>query len=161
MIKTGDRLPEATLLHMGADGPEEIDLGARIKGKRVVIIGMPGAFTSTCSSQHLPSFMRTAADFAAKGVDEIICVTVNDVFVVEEWGRQTGATEAGILMAADWDGSFAKAIGLAFTAPPVGFLDRMTRHAMVVNDGVVEVLNVEEERGVCNMTSGETLLEAI
>jgi peroxiredoxin len=161
MIKAGDRLPEATLLHMGADGAEEIDLGKRIAGKRVVLIGMPGAFTKTCSRLHLPSFIRTADAFREKGIDEIICVTVNDIWVVDEWGRQTGASEAGITMVADWKGDFAKALGLAFTAPPVGFLDRMQRFAMIVNDGEVETMNMEEERGVCDMTAGETLLEAV
>ena len=161
MIKAGDRLPGATLRRMGEAGPEEIDLGARIAGKRVVLIGMPGAFTTTCSRQHLPSFIRTADQFREKGIDEIICVTVNDVFVVAEWARQTGADEAGITMLADWDGSFAKAMGLDFTAPPVGFLDRMQRFAMIVNDGEVEALNMETERGVCDMTAGETLLEAV
>lgn len=161
MIKVGDRLPEATLLHWGEDGPEQIDLGARIAGKRVVLIGMPGAFTSTCSRLHLPSFVRTAEAFRAKGIDEIICVTVNDVHVVHEWSKQQGAGEADILMLADWDGSLARAMGIAFTAPPVGFIDRMQRFAMIVKDGVVETMKMEEERGVCDMTAGETLLEAV
>ena len=161
MIKAGDRLPEATLLHMGEDGPEQIELGSRIAGKRVVVIGMPGAFTTTCSRLHLPSFIRTADQFREKGIDEIICVTVNDIFVVDEWDNQMGGSQAGITMMADWNGDFAKALGLAFTAPPVGFLDRMQRFAMIVNDGEVEQINTEEERGVCDMTAGETLLEAV
>lgn len=161
MIEVGDRIPEATLRRMGEDGPEEVALAPRLNGRRVVLIGMPGAFTTTCSRAHLPSFIRTTRAFREKGVDEIICVTVNDVFVVDEWARQTGANEAGITMLADWDSSFAKALGLAFTAPPVGFLDRMRRFAGIVEDGVLREFQVEEKRGVCDMTSGETLLEKL
>lgn len=161
MIEAGDRLPDATLLQMGEDGPREVNLAERIAGRRVVLIGMPGAFTTTCSRLHLPSFIRTAEQFREKGIDEIICVTVNDIFVVDEWDNQMGGSDAGISMMADWDGSFARALGLAFTAPPVGFLDRMQRFAMIVEDGRVARINTEEERGVCDMTAGETLLEAV
>jgi peroxiredoxin len=160
-ITVGDRIQSSTVLHMGENGPEEIDVAKHISGKRVVIFGLPGAFTSTCSMAHLPSFIRTYEAFKEKGIDEIICVSVNDVFVMAKWGETTGATEAAITMLADWSSAFGKSIGLTFDAPPVGYIQRILRCAMVVNDGVVEVLQVEEGRGVCEMTAGETLLEMV
>ena len=117
-ITVGDRIQSSTVLHMGENGPEEIDVAKHISGKRVVIFGLPGAFTSTCSMAHLPSFIRTYEAFKEKGIDEIICVSVNDVFVMAKWGETTGATEAGITMLADWSSAFGKSIGLTFDAPP-------------------------------------------
>lgn len=160
-IATGDRLPEATLLYRGEEGPTMVPLHEKLKGRRVVIFAVPGPFTPTCSSAHMPSFVRTADEFYGKGIDEIICIAVNDVHVVAEWGRVTGGTEAGITMLADGDGSYTKSIGLAFDAPPVGFYGRPMRHAMIVNDGVVEVLQIEESRSTCEMTGGETLLSFV
>ena len=95
-ISTGARLPEATLLRMGENGAEAVPLADRLKGRKVVIFGLPGAYTGTCSTAHVPSFIRTAKGFADKGVDEIICVAVNDPFVMKAWGEATGATAAGI-----------------------------------------------------------------
>ena len=161
MIAVSDHLPDVTLLHMGDDGPREVALSDLTSGKKAVIFGMPGAFTSTCTGAHLPSLIRTADDFRDKGVEELLVVVVNDVFVAAEWAKQTGATAAGITVLADADASFTKAAGLEFTAPPVGFYDRTQRCAIYAEDGVVKVLNLEEERGVCNMTAGETLLGQI
>ncbi len=160
-ITTGDRIQPSTLLHMSETGPEVIDIARHIAGKRVVIFGLPGAFTSTCSMAHLPSFIRTHDAFLEKGIDEIICISVNDVHVMSKWGETTGATDAGITMLADWSSAFGQSIGLTFDAPLVGFIQRISRCAMIVNDGVVEVLQVEEGRGVCEMTAGETLLEMV
>jgi len=160
-IAPGDRIASSSLLHMGADGPEEIDMAAHIAGKRVVVFGLPGAYTSTCTMAHLPSFIRTIDAFRDKGIDEVICVAVNDVFVVSHWGETTGATEAGITMLSDWASNFTKSIGLEFSAPAVGYIDRCRRCAMVINDGVVEVLQIEESRTTCEMTAGETLLEMV
>lgn len=160
-MKVSDRLPEATLLHMGDNGPEAVELTDLTGGKKVVIFGMPGAFTGTCTTAHLPSLIRTADDFRKKGVDELLVIVVNDVFVAAEWARQTGARDAGIKVLADADASFTKAAGLAFTASTVGFFDRTQRCAIYAENGTVRVINREEERGVCNMTAGETLLEAV
>lgn len=132
-----------------------------LKGRKVVIFGLPGAYTGTCSTAHVPSFIRTKGDFDAKGVDEIICVAVNDPFVMQAWGESTGATEAGITMLSDAGAEFTKAIGLDFTAPPVGFYDRSQRYAMLVEDGVVRALNREESPGTCEISAGETLLEQV
>ena len=158
-ITVGDRIQSASVLRMGENGPEELDVAAHIAGKRVVIFGLPGAYTSTCTMAHLPSFIRTHDAFMEKGIDEIICVAVNDVFVMSHWGETTGATDAGITMLADWSSAFGKSIGMTFDAPPVGYIQRIARCAMIVNDGVVEVLQVEESRSTCEMTAGETLLE--
>ncbi len=160
-ISTGDRLPEATLVRMGADGPEAVSLGERIKGRKVVIFAVPGAFTPTCHSAHVPSFMRTRDQFAARGVDEIICVSVNDPFVMKSWGEATGAADAGIAMLGDPQAAFTKALGMAFSAPPAGLIDRSKRYAMLVDDGVVRLLHVEESPGTCEISAGEGLLAAM
>ena len=110
---------------------------------------------------HVPSFIRTKDEFAAKGVDEIICISVNDPFVMQKWGEATGATEAGITMLADADSTFTKAIGANFSAAPVGFQDRSIRYAMMVEDGKVTVWQPEEAPGTCEISSGEGLLAAI
>jgi peroxiredoxin len=160
-IGTGDTLPEAKLAKMGADGPEVVDVNALGAGKKLAIFALPGAFTGTCSTAHVPSFIRTVDQFKAKGVDEVICISVNDVFVMQAWGEQTGATAAGIHMLADGDASFTKAMGRAFTAPPVGLIDRSTRYAMIVEDGKITTLQEEENPGVCDVSGGEALLEAV
>jgi glutaredoxin/glutathione-dependent peroxiredoxin len=105
----------------------------------VVIFAVPGAFTPTCHSAHVPSFIRTKAGFDAKGVDEIICVSVNDPFVMKSWGEATGATAAGITMLSDATSTLTKALGLDFSAPPVGLIDRSKRYAMQVVDGIEDL----------------------
>lgn len=159
-ISVGDRLPDATLLVIGENGPEPVDLAARLKGRKVVIFGLPGAFTPTCSSAHVPSFIRTAEALRQKGVDEIICVSVNDPHVMRAWGEATGADKAGITMLADAGSEFTQALGLDFTAPPAGFYKRSRRYALVAEDGVVTVLNIEPDRG-CTVSAGEAVLEAL
>jgi len=160
-LSVGDRLPEAGLLVIGENGPEEVALGGLLAGRKVVLFGLPGAFTRTCSTAHLPSFIRTRAALADKGVDEVICISVNDPFVMQAWGAATGATDAGIMMLADAGAAFTKAIGMAFTAPPAGFFDRSMRYALLAEDGVVSVLNIEEKRVGCEISSGEAMLAQI
>lgn len=160
-ISEGQTLPGATLLKMGDNGAETVDLGKALAGRKVVIFGLPGAYTGTCTTSHVPSFIRTAGKFAAKGVDEIICVSVNDPFVMKAWGESTGATAAGISMLGDADGAFTKAIGLDFTAPGAGLFGRSKRYALYAEDGVVKVLHLEENAGVCDISGGESLLAAI
>lgn len=160
-ISTGDTLPEAELLKLGKSGPETVNLASLSKGRKLVIFAVPGAFTPTCSAAHVPSFIRTKAGFDAKGVDEIICISVNDPFVMKAWGEATGATEAGITLLGDAQGAFTKAIGMDFDAPPAGLLSRSKRYAMVVEDGKVTVLHVEENPGTCELTAGESLLAAL
>ncbi len=161
MISAGDNLPEATLLQMGAEGPEEVRISDKTKGRKVVIFAVPGAFTGTCTTAHVPSFIRTKAQFDAKGVDEIICVSVNDPFVMGAWGETTGASAAGLTMLADATSEFTKAVGMDFDAPPAGLIARSKRYAMLVEDGKVTALNLEESPGACEISAGEGLLDVI
>ena len=159
-IAEGVKLPEATLLHMGDNGAEAVALAERLKGRKVVIFGLPGAYTGTCSTAHVPSFIRTAKKFADKGVDEIICVSVNDPFVMKAWGEATGATAAGITMLADADASFTKALGLTFDVPHLGFFNRSKRYSLLAEDGVVTRYKPETWTG-CEISAGEHLLSQI
>ncbi|TMM52784.1 peroxiredoxin [Sulfitobacter sabulilitoris] len=160
-ISTGERLPDATLVEMGADGPKPVSLADRTKGRKVVIFAVPGAFTPTCHSAHVPSFVRTKDQFDAKGVDEIICLSVNDPFVMKAWGEATGATAAGITMLSDAESAFTKAIGMEFSAPPAGLVARSKRYAMLVEDGTVSLFQPEEGPGVCDVSGGEALLASM
>jgi len=158
-ISVGDKLPDAMLVKMGDDGPEQVSVSTLTEGRNVVIFAVPGAFTPTCHSAHVPSFIRTKDEFAERGVDEIICVSVNDPFVMGNWGDATGANDAGIAMMGDPEAAFTKAIGMEFSAPPAGLIDRSKRYAMLVMDGEVKVLNEEENPGACEVSAGEGLLE--
>ena len=142
-IKEGDRLPDATFMTYGPEGPRPITTDEVFKGKRVALIAVPGAFTPTCSAKHLPGFKEKAADLRAKGIAAIACVSVNDVFVMKAWGADQGVGE-DIIMLADGNGAFTKDIGLDMDASKFGMGPRSQRYSMIVNDGVVEKLNVEE-----------------
>lgn len=160
-VSVGDKLPSAKLGHLGANGPEQIELSDKTKGRKVVIFAVPGAFTPTCHSAHVPSFIRTKPQFVSKGVDEIVCISVNDPFVMDSWGTATGGSEAGITFLADSEATFTKAIGMNFSAPPAGLIDRSKRYAMVVEDGIITHLMAEEQPGTCNLSGGEAVLEAL
>lgn len=160
-ISQGDMLPEATLLEMTGEGPKPVALADKVKGRKVAIFALPGAFTGTCTTAHVPSFIRTKEDFLAKGVDEIICISVNDPFVMGIWGEQTGASEAGITMLADATSEFTTAMGMDFDAPPVGFVKRSKRYAMIIEDGKVVTLQGDDNPGVCDLSGGEALLETL
>ena len=161
MISVGDPLPDAQLTRMGAEGPEQVAISSLTQGRTVVIFAVPGAFTPTCHSAHVPSFIRTKDALAAKGVDEIICVSANDPFVMQAWGEATGATAAGITMLGDSESAFTEALGMRFDAPPAGLIGRSKRYAMLVEDGTVKVLNLEESPGQCETSAGEGLLDAM
>ena len=160
-ISVGETLPAATLTKLGEAGPEAVELETLTKGRKVVLFAVPGAFTPTCHSAHVPSFIRTKDQFDAKGVDEIICISVNDPFVMKAWGEATGASEAGLTMLGDAESAFTKAIGMDFSAPPAGLIARSSRYAMLVEDGVVKALHLEESPGQCEISGGEALLDAI
>ncbi len=160
-ISVGDKLPSATLRYMGADGPAETSTDDLCSGKKVVFFGLPGAFTGTCTTAHLPSFVRTADKFSAKGVDDIVCVAVNDVFVMQSWAESTGADKSPIHMLADADSNFTKALGLEFSAPPVGLIDRSKRYAMLVENGTVSALEIDDNPGECTISAGESFLEKV
>lgn len=160
MIETGMRLPEAQFLRSGPDGPEEVHLSELVHGRKIVIFAVPGAFTPTCDSAHVPSFIRTLDAYRAKGVAEIICLSVNDAHVMRYWGETTGATSAGITMLADADGAFARAMGLAYDNPAAGMFGRSRRYAMAVEDGVVTAFELDP-LGQCSLSTGEALLEKL
>ncbi|MGI1664120.1 peroxiredoxin [Palleronia sp. KMU-117] len=159
-LAVGERLPDATLAHMGENGPELVQLADVLKGRKVVVFGLPGAYTGPCSTIHIPSFVRTADEFRARGVDEIVCISVNDPFVLKAWGESTGATAAGITLLGDADAVLTKALGMDFTAPPLGLYNRSNRYALLVEDGVITVSNVDEP-ATCKISVGEELLAAM
>lgn len=146
-IQVGDKLPEATFKTMTPEGPKEVSTDALFSGKTVVLFAVPGAFTPTCHRNHLPGFLENVDAIKAKGVDEIAVVSVNDVFVMDAWAKATGG-DGKILFLADGSGDFARKVGLVMDASGFGMGLRSKRYAMVVKDGVVDVLNIEEAPGV-------------
>ncbi len=157
-IQVGDKLPEATFMTMTADGPAPITSDQVFKGKKVALFALPGAFTPTCSARHLPGFKDKAAEFKAKGVGTIACLSVNDVFVMGAWAKDQGVTDQ-VLMLADGNGEFTKKIGLELDGSKFGMGSRSKRYAMIVDDGVVKTLNVDE--GEFKVSSAEYTLELL
>jgi len=141
-IKTGERMPSGTLKTMTADGPRDIGTEELFKGKKVVLFSVPGAFTPTCSAKHLPGFVEQAAAIKAKGVDTIACMAVNDAFVMGAWGKSAGVGDK-IVMLADGNGDYSKALGLEMDGRGFGMGMRGQRFALIVNDGVVKNVFVE------------------
>jgi peroxiredoxin len=157
-INVGDRLPDVPLTIATADGPKPTTSGEYFGGKRVALFAVPGAFTPTCSSRHLPSYVEKAGELKAKGVDEIACISVNDAFVMNAWGERDGSSD--VTMLADGNGEFAEATGLTMDGSKFGMGKRSQRYSMVVNDGVVEQLNVEAP-GDYRASSAETMLDQL
>lgn len=159
-ISVGDRLPEATFFTMGADGPEKVTTTEVFGGKKIALFAVPGAFTPTCHQQHMPGFLGHLDELKAKGVDAVACTAVNDVFVLDNWFKQTGAN-GKVLMLSDGSGEFAKKLGLDIDLTAHGLGVRSKRYAMLVDDGVVKVLNVDEAPPVHDKSSAETLCSAM
>jgi glutaredoxin/glutathione-dependent peroxiredoxin len=159
MIKVGDRLPEAEFITMTADGTQRFTTDTVFAGRKVVLFAVPGAFTPTCSMNHLPGFVKEIDAIKAKGVDTVACTAVNDVHVMNAWARSSGA-DAKILMLADGNGSFAKAVGLEFDLTANHMGRRSRRYSMVVDDGVVKALNVEDKPGV-NVSGADMILKQL
>jgi peroxiredoxin len=151
-IKQGDKLPAGKFRTMGAEGPKEISTDEIFKGKKVILFSVPGAFTPTCSKQHLPSYLNNYDKIKAQGVDTIACMAVNDAFVMDAWGKDKGVGNK-ILMLGDGNGEFTKAIGLELDGSKFGLGMRGKRFSMVVNDGTVEKLNIDESG--YNLSSAE------
>ena len=145
MIQTGDTLPDVSLMRAGADGPEPVSAHEVFGQGRSVLFAVPGAFTPTCSARHLPGFVERADEIRAKGVDRIACVSVNDAFVMQAWGEQAGADD--IVMLADGNAEFTRALGLVLDGTGFGMGERSQRYAMVIEDGKVTSLDVEEGGG--------------
>ena len=142
-IKAGERMPSGTLKMMTKDGPKDVTAEDLFKGKKVVLFSVPGAFTPTCDAKHLPGFVQLADQIRAKGVDTIACMAVNDVFVMNAWGKASSAGDK-VMMLADGNGDYAKALGLEMDARKFGMGLRGQRFAVIVDDGVVKSVNVEE-----------------
>ncbi|WOJ88222.1 peroxiredoxin [Methylocapsa polymorpha] len=159
-IKAGDPLPKATFTVMSKEGPKLRTTDEIFKDRKVVLFGVPGAFTPTCSAAHLPGFRDRAEDFKARGVDEIAVTSVNDVFVMDAWAKNTDA-ETKISFLADGNGDFANALGLSLDLTERGLGVRSQRYAMLVEDGVVRKLNIEPAPGKAEVSSAEALLEQI
>jgi peroxiredoxin len=159
-IKVGDALPaDVKLKEMKEGGPKDVTLGELFRGKRVVLFAVPGAFTPTCSMKHLPGFVAEAQKIRAKGVDEIVCVSVNDAFVMDAWGKASGA-QGKVRMLADGNGEFTRAMGLELDASGFGMGKRSQRYGMVVKDGKVEQLHVEPGPGL-NVCSAVSILSKL
>jgi peroxiredoxin len=154
-IKVGDTLPDISLTTFGPEGPQPVGPDF-FKGRTVALFAVPGAFTPTCSAKHLPSFVEKADAIKAKGVDEIACIAVNDVFVMKAWGEANG-TAGKVTLLADGNGDFTKALDLVMDGSKFGMGTRSQRYAMLVKDGVVEKLDVEAP-GEYRVSSGEYLL---
>jgi peroxiredoxin len=155
-IKVGDALPDVKLKEMGEGGPKDVSIGELTKGKKVVFFAVPGAFTPTCSMKHLPGFVEKSAQLRTKGVDEIVCLSVNDPFVMGAWGKEQGAG-GKVRMLADGNGEFTRAVGLEMDGSAFGLGKRSQRYAMVVQDGKVKELLVEPGPGL-NASSAESVL---
>lgn len=156
-VKPGDALPELTLTVVDEAGPKPVPSKDFFAGKTVVLFAVPGAFTPTCSARHLPGFKDHVADFKAKGVDVVACTSVNDYFVMKAWAKDQGIDD-GIVMLADGNGEFAKAVGLDFDGSGFGMGPRSQRYAMVIRDGKVDKLFVEA-KGEFKVSSAEYVLE--
>jgi peroxiredoxin len=156
-IRVGDRIPSVTLRHMTADGPAEITTEEVFSGKTVILFALPGAFTPTCSAKHLPGYLRHADAIKAKGVDAIACLSVNDAFVMDAWGKDQGVGDK-VLMLADALAAFTKAVGLDLDLSERGLGLRSKRYAMRVDDGVVKSLNIEEAPRSLEVSSAEKML---
>jgi len=157
-IKAGDKIPESVLTVMSAEGPKPVTTPEWFGGRRVVLFSVPGAFTPTCSAKHLPGFVEQAAAIKAKGVDAIGCVAVNDVFVMNAWGKASGSPDIDML--ADGNGGFARALGLELDAKAYGMGTRGQRFALVADDGVVTHLFVEAP-GEFRVSAAEHVLGAL
>jgi len=154
-IKVGDKLPDVKLVKATESGPEAVQSSDYFKGKKVALFSVPGAFTPTCSAKHLPGFVEKADDLKAKGVDEIVATSVNDAFVLGAWNKSAGSED--ITMLADGNGDFAEALGLTMDGSGFGLGKRGQRFSMIVEDGVVKELNVEQP-GDFSVSSAEHLL---
>ena|SRR5688572_3585669 len=146
-IQIGERLPSVVLKRIGTSGVEDVPTGEFFAGRRVVLFCVPGAFTPTCHKEHLPGYIARADEIRSKGVNEIVCLAVNDPFVMKAWGEALGAP-GKVTLLSDWNAEFVRALGLDQSIVPSGLGVRGRRFSMLVNDGVVETLDVEPARGV-------------
>lgn len=157
-IQVGDSIPAVTMKIMGEQGPQDITTDDIFAGKKVVVFAVPGAFTPTCSAAHLPGFVASADKIKEKGVDSIVCISVNDAFVMDAWGKGQNAEE--IMMVADGNGELTKAMGVELDGSGFGLGTRSVRYSLIAEDGKVSVLNLEQGGGF-EVSSAEAILEAL
>jgi peroxiredoxin len=158
-IKAGDRMPAGKLKAMTKEGPKDVTTDDLFRGKKVVLFSVPGAFTPTCDAKHLPGFVQLADQIRAKGVDTIACMAVNDVFVMNAWGKSSNVGDK-VLMLADGNGEYAKALGLELDATGFGMGTRGQRFALIVQDGVAKHVDIEE-KGQFKVSSAEHVLSRL
>ena len=158
-IKVGDKMPSGTLTLATADGPQKVSADDYFKGKKVVLFSLPGAFTPTCDAKHLPGFVEKAADIKKKGVATIACLSVNDAFVMKAWGKAQ-STDGKVDMLADGNGDYTKALGLELDATGFGMGMRGQRFSLIVDNGVVKQVNIEES-GKFDVSNAETMLKQL
>ena len=158
-ISVGDQIPNVNFTIMTNEGPKPLGYSELFKGKRVALFAVPGAFTPTCSQQHLPGFVNKAEELTDKGIDTVACMSVNDVFVMDAWGKSQNTNEK-VLMLADGNGEFTAALGLELDASGFGMGSRSQRFSLVINDGQVEILNVEDG-GEFRVSSCEFMLDQL
>jgi len=159
-IQPGDKIPDATLMMMGDAGPTPIASQDLLGGKTVVLFAVPGAFTPSCSNQHLPGFVAQAEALRAKGVDSVVCLAVNDVFVLDAWSKQQGAG-GKVMMVSDGNGELTKKMGLELDASGLGLGMRTQRYAMLVKDGVVQKLNIEDNPAKAEQSGADAMLKLL
>ncbi len=156
-IKIGDTLPAVKLKRLGESGMEEVDTATYFKGRKVVLFGTPGAFTPACAQKHLPGYVTNADKIKAQGIDEIICVSINDPFVMKHWG-ETAGTAGKVTMLPDGNAAFVNALGLTFDGSGAGLGTRSKRFSMIVADGVVESLEVEDAPSNVELSGAEACM---
>lgn len=159
-VKAGDKIPQATLMHMSDAGPAPISTDELFSGKTVAMFALPGAFTPTCSNQHLPGFIEKSEELRAAGVDTIVCLSVNDAFVMDAWGKQQNAT-GKVMMVGDGNGELTEKLGLTMDGTGFGMGTRSLRYSMIVRDGVIETLNLEGNPGQAVDSGAENLLSQL
>ena len=159
-IAVGDKLPDATFKVRTSEGLKDLTTQDLTAGKKVVLFAVPGAFTPTCHARHLPSYLENLDALKAKGVDTVACVAVNDAFVLDAWGKNAGA-DGKIVLLSDGNATFTKAVGLDFDGSGFGLGTRSRRYSMLIQDGVVTALNVEDSPGVMEVSGADTILAAL
>jgi len=159
-IQINDSIPSATLRTLTAEGPQEIQTGDFFAGRKVILFGLPGAFTPPCTNDHLPSFIENHDAIRGKGIDEIACIAVNDMFALDAWSKSTGAT-GKVTMLSDGNAELSTAMGTTFDGSGLGFGTRSKRFAMIVDDGKVTAIEMEEVPSTCSVSSGASILEQL
>ena len=159
-IKIGDKLPSVMLRQITPEGPKEVTTDELFRGKKVALFAVPGAFTPACSQRHLPGYVEKAADIKAKGIDEVACVAVNDPAVMTAWGKDQ-RVQGKVTMLADGSGDFARALGMELDLTKAGLGMRSKRYSMLVDNGVVKSLNVEQSPGQVESSGAEAMLKAL